>query len=305
MPEKSVIGLCMLLCVGSLFKTINASPCQTNQDVRHLIKTENAQTLDELRRAIDNIDTLNFALLGDNPSYPQDPRFCKSSILSMKEKQPSGNDTWKLECWRPSQCIIEDQTATTINAFTLLPDDLWRRFHRTARTFLNFLNLKTTISARTMVLPYNRNTVTYTFLPLFIGRMAAFFVTSLLSGCGFFVAKPDKICNLIVLHANVYDRDVERDGVDYNHLQALEVLKMVDPMNKQCWYRLSIRWAPYNHEPVINKTLEVYQYGREVQYYNNKNLHFLYAFNDGGLKDRWKFCIKTLSSEGVKECFYI
>ena len=256
-----------------------------------------------LEKAIDNAGT--FDLRGDNPSIPEDRRFCKSSILSLRENQhqTSGNFTWLLECWRPSHCIIKDQTSTNSRTFDLLPDD--DRWLSVARNSLALVNLKS-ISARTLVLPYNRDTVSYTFLPLFIGRSGAFFVTSMLSGCGFFIAKPDNSnCNVIVLHANVYCRDVVNDNIDYHHLQAMAVLERVHGMNDQCRYKLNIRWAPDHHKPVIDKTFEEYHYEKEVQYYRMDRLHFIYAYNFGGFKDKWMFCIKTVGLSRVKTCLYI
>ena len=72
-----------------------------------------------LRRAIVNADT--FILRGDNF---QNPGNCIACSLSMREnqQQTSGNFTWNLECWRPLQCIMKDQTIS----FDLIPDDTRR-----------------------------------------------------------------------------------------------------------------------------------------------------------------------------------
>ena len=223
------------------------------------------------------------------------------------QQQPSGDFTWNLECWRPLQCVIEDQTATLGNMFDLIPDhnrgeNRFISLVRSSMARVGFLP----VSARTMVLPWSRDMVTYTFLPLSIGGSAVFFVTSMLSGCGVFVAKPDKPnCNLIVLHANVYCRNMVTDDVDYHHFQGKAVLEKVNSMNDQCQYRLSVRWAPSDHEPVIDQTLQGYHYEQQVQYYRGNYYHFLYAFNYGGFLDKWMFCIKTIALSRAKGCFYI
>ena len=252
------------------------------------------QSLNNLVRII-NINTNKIYMTGDS-THRDGSCISLNRHLMEIQKQTSGNETWTLECWGPLQCIIEIRERAGFSEFNLIPDDFTGASMRLTDGM---------ISPRTLFLPLTtHDTVSYTFLPLSIGRIAAFFMTSILSGCGFFVAKPvdNKVnCNLIAIHANVFCRNVVNDDVDYHHRQAVAVLDRVHPMNDQCRYKLSARWAPSHHKPVISKsTLPEYHYENEVQYYEfpGGGVFLLYAYNFGGNIDEWTFCIISLKGVG-------
>ena len=228
--------------------------------------------------------------------------YCRDSLGSLVHHQTraTGDVTWHLECWEPAHCIIEDRANQDISMIALVPDS------NTINSYMSVVKRlrASRISGRTLLLPWNRDVVTYAFLPLRIGATTMTFVTSVLSGCGFFVARPDNLnCNLVVFHANVYCRVVVEDNVDYHHQQAIAAIEEIHAMNSRCRYQIYRRWAPEHHQQVI--AVENYHYSDKIHYYSMRYHNFLYSYNFGGFFDIWQFCIRGIGVSFRQTCYSI
>lgn len=224
---------------------------------------------------------------------------CIDSIRSLghHQEQIVNNKTWKLQCWQPAHCRIKYSDQQGHLRIELLPDDNKPE----GRTFNLFNRLFPTVSVRTLLLPYERDTISYTFLPFDIKQSSMFFVTSLLSGCEVFVARPNNSnCNLVVLHANKYNQ-IQIDGTDYHYRQTIAALERLNGMNNLCQYIISKRWAPSDHESFIE---ERYNYSSQTHYYNIKKWNFLFAFNYGN-NAGWQFCLKEFPPSNSLRCYFV
>lgn len=130
---------------------------------------------------------------------------------------------WTIDCWEPLECKMLDDYSQGYSFLKLIPESV---------------HSANPDKVRTVLLPLDEHeTSSYTFLPS-TTRDNIMFVTSMLSGCSVFVAKPNSpTCNLITIHTNYRCKDPST-SVDFNHFQAMAVLEEIQQTNNQCRYQI-------------------------------------------------------------------
>ncbi|XP_045205306.2 uncharacterized protein LOC123557728 [Mercenaria mercenaria] len=277
-----------ILCIGYLTDVNEAwlftrpsSICQNNQNADPLIQGDNHNAVRNFLRVIS--DKGGFDLIGDTLLQTGG---CRRTISEDKHRKGRfyNDRMWTLDCWEPAECTIAEDGMF----FKLIPVS--------TRTSLS-------VKARTVLLPLDEHeTSSYTFLPM-VTRDNILFVTAMLTGCSFFVAKPNNMnCNLVVIHTNYRCQDTSATGTDYNHLQAMAVLEEVQSTNPSCRYHIDRRWAVDYWRSAIEAA--GHDYRRKIYYYSIDNgADFLYG---SYLSGRWQFCIKIARPNAPSEtCFFI
>lgn len=275
----------VLFCLGHLFFFTEAvsHACETNEDAYFLIEgdTENA-----VRNFLSVIHNENVIMLsGDSPVHKGGCRASNQQNKNRKQRTHDGR-MWILDCWEPFECKMIEE----IRSFRLLPT--------TASS-------TAPVQVRTVFLPLDQTeTSAYTFLPL-ITEDNVLFVTSLLSGCSFFVAKPNPDqyhCNLIIIHTN-YRCDERPRNYDYNYHQAIASLEEVQSTNPRCRYQIERRWAENQWRSVIDAA--GYHYPTQYYDFSSKGYYsFLYGHRLGITTSAWTICIKLLQNDVPTDICY-
>lgn len=137
------------------------------------------------------------------------------------------------------------------------------------------------------------NSASFTFLPFATDNQGRFFITSVLTGCHFFLAQAGNAnCRTIAIHANYNcgsssPRNLPRD---YTEEHAMAVINSVNRLDRNCNdYAIKMRFAP--ETSTSRHTYQVVHYSMDPTRVTG-NLFFGYVLKRG---QPWNFCIKPLS----------
>ncbi|XP_045205302.2 uncharacterized protein LOC123557724 [Mercenaria mercenaria] len=291
MEKYHFLSLCYLLCTWDITLPTQAyllsNICGNNQNADTLIHGDSQNAVNNFVHDIR--EKKKFDLYGDNINHIGG---CRRPAGQNRHRQGRVYDDviWILDCWDPLECTMIDTEEHQRDILKLIPFSSSPSGH---------------VHVKTVLLPIDEhNTVSYTFLPDATHK-SIFFVTSLLTGCSVFVAKPENSnCNLIVMHTNYFCGSSPH--TDYNNKQAMAVLELVRETNKHCQYSVQSirRWAAdINRDTIV---AQHYPYANNIFFYSMSYVNFIYGFKVGGASARWRFCIKGLhNGEPSENCFDI
>ncbi|XP_045205303.2 uncharacterized protein LOC123557725 [Mercenaria mercenaria] len=291
MEKYHFLALCFLLYTLDITLPTQAyllsNICENNQNADTLIHGDSQNAVNNFAHVIS--EKRKFDLYGDNETYIGG---CRRPALENRHRKgwEYDNVIWVLDCWDPVECLMIETEEYQRDALKLLPFSSSPSGHVNVKTVMLPIDLLTTTS--------------YTFLPD-ATQKSIFFVTSLLTGCSVFVAKPENSnCNIIVMHSNFLCSSSRR--TDYNHKQAMVALESIRKTNKYCTYTVQSirRWAADINRDIIVEAH--YPYANNIFFYSMSYVNFLYGYKVGGVSARWRFCIKGLhNGEPAEHCIDI